>query len=78
MVAEVGFRRAMVERLAQKTIENAGMRRRSVKTIDPVIKMGRRLYPYLSERELQEYASCALRIILNNKDQVYQMVLATS
>lgn len=77
-MAQIGIRRAMVERLAQKTREDAAMRKRSIETIDPVIKIGRMLYPYLSERELQDCASIALRVILNTRDQVYQLTLATS
>jgi len=75
-VAQVGNRRAVVERLVQITREDAATRRRSIATIDPIIKVGRRVYPYLSERELVDYASAALRIILsNNQTDAYQMKL---
>jgi len=65
-VAQVGFKRAMVERLVQMTREEAASRGRSVETIDPIIRVGRRVYPYLSERELLDCASAALRVILSN------------
>jgi hypothetical protein len=66
----------VVERLVQITREEAATKRRNVATIDPIIKVGRRNYPYLSERELVDYASAALRIILsNNQTDAYQMRL---
>ena len=57
----------MVERLVQTTREEAASKRRSVETIDPIIRVGRRMYPYLSDRELLDCASTALRVILSNK-----------
>jgi len=67
-VAQVGSKRAMVERLVQTTRDEATYRRRSVETIDPIIRAGRKMYPYLSERELIDCASSALRVILSSKD----------
>ena len=64
----VNNRRAMVERLVQITREEAVTKRKDVATIDPIIKAGRRAYPYLSERELLDYASAALRIILSHRN----------
>jgi hypothetical protein len=58
----------MVERLVQTTREEATSRRRSVETIDPIIRAGRRMYPYLSDRELLDCASTALRVILSNRE----------
>ena len=75
-MAQVSNRRAVVERLVQITRDEAASKRRSVATIDPIIKAGRRTYPYLSERELTDYASAALRIILSNREaDAYQMKL---
>lgn len=66
----------MVERLVQMTREDAAVKRRSVATIDPIIKVGRRTYPYLTERELIDCASAALRIILSRGEpDAYQMKL---
>ena len=75
-MAQVSNRRALVERLVQATREDAAAKRRSIATIDPIIRVGRRTYPYLSERELIDYASAALRIILSDRlpDQ-FQMKL---
>lgn len=75
---QVVNRRAMVERLVQNTKEEAAMRKKRIEVIDPVIRVGRRLYPYLSDRELNDFASTALRIILGSKEtEVYQMTLVT-
>ncbi len=75
-MAQVSNRRAVVERLIQAAREDAAVKRKSVATIDPIIRVGRRTYPYLSERELIDYASAALRIILSDRapDQ-FQMKL---
>ncbi len=68
----------MVERLIQTTREEATSKRRSVETIDPIIRVGRRMYPYLSDRELLDCASTALRVILSNKGpDPRQMTLIT-
>ena len=77
-MAQVGSKRAMVERLVQTTREEASSRHRSVETIDPIIKVGRKIYPYISDRELLDCASTALRVILSNKSpDPRQMTLVT-
>lgn len=63
---QVGIRRAIVGNLVQRTREEAASRRRNVETIDPIMRIGRKMYPYLSDRELVDYASTALRVILLN------------
>ena len=65
---QVGIRRAIVEHLVQYTCDEAALRSKKVKTIDPIMRVGRRMYPFLSERELVDYASNALRIILNSDE----------
>ena len=68
----------MVERIVQMTREEAASRCKSVETIDPIIKISRRMYPYLSDRELLDCASTALRLILSNKGfDSRQMTLVT-
>ena len=75
-MAQVSNRRAVVERLVQITRENAAVKKRDVQTIDPIIRVGRRTYPYLSERELLDCASAALRIILSSREtDAFQMKL---
>jgi hypothetical protein len=78
-VGQVGIRRAIVESLVQSTCDEAALRSKRVKTIDPIMKVGRRMYPFLSDRELVDYASTALRIILNSKEfPFYQTTLIAS
>jgi hypothetical protein len=68
----------MVELLVKTTCEEAAFKRRSVETIDPIIRVGRRMYPYISDRELLDCASTALRVILSNKNHdPRQMTLVT-
>ena len=68
----------MVERIVQTTREEAASRRRSIETIDPIIRVGRRMYPYLSDRDLLDCASTALRVILSKKgSDPLQMTLVT-
>ena len=77
-MAQVGSKRAIVKHIVQMTREEAASRRRSIETIDPIIKVSRRMYPYLSERELIDCASTALRVILSNKgSDPRQMTLIT-
>jgi hypothetical protein len=77
-MAQVVKRRAVVEHLIKRTQEEAAAKRKSIETIDPVIRVGRRIYPYLSDRELNEFASTALRMILSSKEtEIYQMTLVS-
>jgi len=75
-MAQINGRRAVVEQLVRKTQEEANMKRKSVKTIDPIMKAARKLYPYLPDRELNDCACAALRLILSNSQQgTYQTSL---
>jgi hypothetical protein len=77
-VGQVGIRRAIVENLVKSTCDDAASRSKRVKTIDPIMRVGRRMYPFLSDRELVDYASTALRIILNSKESPsHQTTLVT-
>jgi len=75
-MAQVNIKRAVIERLAQKAREDANLKGKSIQTIDPVLKTAKKMYPYYSEKELQEYASTALRYILSrNQPDLYQTKL---
>jgi len=74
-MGQVGNRRAVVERLVQKSREEAATRRRLVTTIDPVLRIARREYPFMSERELSDYAGAALRVILCEPRDPLQVTL---
>jgi len=60
-------RRAEITLVIRETEKQTRRRGRMIKTVDPLITTTRRLYPYLTERELMEYAQTALRVIINNK-----------
>ena len=67
-MVQVVIRRAIIENIVQRIHEEVASKRKSVDTIDPILKIVRRMYPYLSDRELADYASTALRIILNSEE----------
>jgi len=75
-MAQVGNRRAVINRLVQKSREEAAIKKRIVTTIDPVLKIARREYPFLSERELSDYSVAALRVILYEPRSPLQVTLA--
>jgi hypothetical protein len=71
-------RRSIVEQLVRKTQEEASKKSKKVNTIDPVMEAARKLYPYLRDKELNDCACTALRLILNNSQiTVYQTKLTT-
>ena len=53
-----------ISRLVQATVSDATRRNRKVDTVDPILRVGKTLYPTMPHRELLEYAQTALRIIL--------------
>ena len=76
-MAQASVKRAVVERIVRLSREEAATKGKRIQTIDPVLRMTRRLFPYLSDRELQEYSSAALRAILVSGDsEVFQSTLA--
>ena len=78
-MAQINGRRALVEGVAQKAVEDALGRGKRVQTIDPVLRTAKRLYPFYPERELFEIASAALRLILSPPpSDTRQMTLLTS
>lgn len=75
----VDNRRADIERLVRCALEDARRRDRKIETVDPLLRWARRLFPYLHEGTLNEYARTALRVIRNKyqseKFKGYQMSL---
>lgn len=61
----VDTRRADIERLVRCALEDAYRRDKEIETIDPLLKWAKRLFPYLQEGALNEYARTALRVIKN-------------
>jgi len=60
---QVDKRRALIDELVQKTKKDANEKKKGIETIDPLLRVGRKLFPYLSEHELHECACSALRVI---------------
>ena len=63
---KVSKRRADIDKLIKAAKEDAEFRNKKIDTVDPVVKCANRLFPYLHEELIHEYARTALRVILNN------------
>ncbi len=74
-MAQVITRRAFVERLIQKSKEDAAAKRKIVTTIDPILRIARREYPFMTDRELSEISGAALRVILHGPRDPCQLTL---
>ena len=62
-------RRAEIEALIRTTTREASMKGKQVRTVDPLVHHASRMYPYLPEAAILEYARTALKVINNqNKD----------
>jgi hypothetical protein len=59
-------RRADIDKLIKAAKEEAELRHKKIDTVDPVVRCANRLFPYLHEALIHEYARTALRVILNN------------
>lgn len=64
-MANVNKRRSEIQRLIQRVRQEAYSRNRAVTTIDPVLRAGKQMFPMYSNKELYDYCSTALRIILS-------------
>ena len=58
------LRADQIQRLIRTSKNYAATRNRKITTIDPIIRIGKNLYPTLTERELMVLSQSALRIIL--------------
>jgi hypothetical protein len=58
-------RRSEIMRLIQMSKLDAAKRKKRIETIDPVLRIAKDLYPFLSRKELTEYSQTALRKILS-------------
>ena len=57
--------RSDITKLAQKAKLEASRRNKQIDTVDPIIRIGRSLFPTLAREELLRYSQRALLIILN-------------
>ena len=59
-MARVDRRRANIEALIKVTQRMVSLRGKTIRTVDPLIICANRLYPYLPEGTILEYARTAL------------------
>ena len=64
-MAKVDERRADIEALIEQAKWEASIRGKTIETVDPLVACARRMYPYLPDNVLHEYARTALRVITN-------------
>ena len=57
--------RSDITKLAQKAKLEASRRNKRIDTVDPIIRVGRSLFPTLAREELLRYSQRALLIIMN-------------
>ena len=70
------LRADQVNRLVRTTKDYAATKNKKITTIDPILRVGKSLYPTLTHRELLELSQTALRIILNEVETpTYQTTL---
>ena len=65
-----------VNRLVRTTKDYEESKNKKITTIDPILRVGKNIYPTLTNRELIELSQTALRIILNEVEApTYQTTL---
>ena len=70
------LRADQVNRLVRTTKDYAATKNKKITTIDPILRVGKNLYPTLTHRELLELSQTALRIILKEVETpTYQTTL---
>ncbi len=58
------LRADQIQRLIRTSKNYAAIRNKKINTVDPILRVGKNLYPTLSEREIMDLSQNALRIIL--------------
>ena len=58
------LRADQIQRLIRTSKNYAATRNKKINTVDPILRVGKNLYPTLSEREIMDLSQNALRIIL--------------
>jgi hypothetical protein len=78
MISAVAKRRSDIIKLIQASKLEAAKRKKKIDTVDPILKTCKDLFPFLSQKELTEYAQTALRKILSeDANQFHQTTLLT-
>jgi hypothetical protein len=58
-------RRLIINKIITEVRKEALKKKKKMETIDPIIKIGRNLYPHMSRDDLLDYCRTALRIVLS-------------
>jgi hypothetical protein len=58
------IRADQIQKLVRTTKNYAAIRNKKISTIDPILRVGKTLYPTLTQKELMEISQATLRIIL--------------
>ena len=58
------LRADQIQRLIRTSKNYAAIRNKKINTVDPILRVGKNLYPTLTEREIMDLSQNALRIIL--------------
>ena len=70
------FRADQIRKLTQTVKKESMARNKKFTTVDPIMRIGKIMYPTLTRGELLEYSQTVLRIILNEAATVsYQTTL---
>ena len=70
------LRADQIQRLIRTSKNYAAIRNKKINTVDPILRVGKNLYPTLSEREIMDLSQNALRIILGESATLsYQTTL---
>ena len=64
MAASNKLRADQIQRLVRSSKKYATTRNKKITTVDPILRVGKTLYPTLTNRELMDLSQSALRIIL--------------
>jgi len=64
-MSRVNRRRADIEALIRVTTKATYRKGKQIRTVDPLVTCANRMYPYLPEATIREYARTALKIITN-------------
>ncbi len=78
-MANVNNMRAdQIQRLVRSTKKYAAIKNKKITTVDPIIRVCKKMYPTLTYRELMELSQTTLRIILGETaTSSYQTTLLT-
>jgi len=60
-----------VDRLVQNSKRYAALRGQEITTVDPILRVARSLYPFMSTKELLILSQSALRVILSQRETPY-------